>query len=191
MKKYKIIVKLNNTTRDMVVWNTDNPAIESKTKTRIPILSVLPTTVTMLDEVEIVCILPYWADAEYRPYKEVSEEINNLSMVIGFQPKISSIELESVEDMFSKLVDRISGEDVILMADLTGMTTGEHLATHMALSYTKNVYRNVYVERIVYGDGDESPTIHDISSLFYMREIISKFSPGMIDPKVAKNILGF
>ena len=189
MKNYKVIVNLNNNTmEEPVVWKTDNQAIENNMKTRIGIIGVLSTTLNMHDKVEIICILPYWADADYRPYKQVKEELDNLSMVIGFQCDITSMYIESVEDMVIKLVNGISGEDVILMADLTGMTTGEHMATHTALSYAKNVYRNVYVERVVYGD--ETMTLHDISSLFYMREIISKFSPGMIDPKVAKNILG-
>ena len=189
MKNYKVIVNLNNNTmEEPVVWKTDNQAIENNVKTRIGIIGAISTTLNMYDKVEIICLMPYWADTDYRPYKQIKEEIDNLSMVIGFQTNITSLYIESVEDMFEKVVDAISGEDVILMADLTGMSTGEHMAIQTALAYAKNVYRNVYVERVVYGD--ETMTLHDISSLFYMREIVSKFSPGMIDPKVAKNILG-
>lgn len=180
----------------------DNEILENSLETRFPIMIPVSLSVKKDEEITFICIVKDNPNAEHN-LGYFKEEADALAEKIGFKYNVKTItvpdnehgeDLEAHLDTFEKLIDMFEDND-ILTACTTYGTKPTPMVELMGLSYAKNVLKNVYIDRVVYGRFDHSTKkafIHDITSLFYMNEIISKFSPGMGDsPKNAiKALLG-
>lgn len=205
MKKFICAISLQgkNDLKPYVYRAADNEMLENSLETRFPILVPMSLSVKANEEICFICILKD-NEKTKRNFEFFKQEISKLSEKIGFKYVIKTISVpdgEAGEDLdahlglFEELIDMFEDND-ILTACTTYGTKPIPIVELMALSYAKNVLKNVYIERIVYGSidhhGTEDAFLHDVTSLFYMNEIISKFSPSMGDsPKaVIRALLG-
>ena len=202
MKKFISTIPLQPKLEPKVYKAADNEILENALEIRFPILIPVSLSVKKDEEITFICIIKDNPNAE-RNFVYFKDEADALAAKIGFKYTINTIkvsdgehgeDLETHLDTFEKLIDMFEDND-ILTACTTYGTKPTPMVELMGLSYAKNVLKNVYIDRVVYGRSIHNTPIafiHDITSLFYMNEIISKFSPGMGDsPKaVVKALLG-
>ncbi len=155
-------------------------------ETCFPIIPVIANAVNDGDDIEIISIV---ADYEFakKNHETFLGEIEELSKQEGkkFTYHIKKIEIEYQEsiqkyiDLFGTLIDCINDEDS-LNACISYGTKPIPIVIMMALSYGYKLKSNVTVERLVYGNPGFAPgepsRIYDISSLFFMNNMIFNLS---------------
>ena len=172
--------------------SVDNDELDTDMAVYFPISKLVKTYATEGEKIEIVCMIEENNLNAERNKQVLDEEIKSIAKENKFSYDINEIVIPNDEtakthlSTFFKLINEVADEDKLYVCATFG-TKPIPIIEFMALNFAYQTKDDVNVEHVVYGKvnrdtkGDTvSGVLYDISSLFYMTQIVNK----MADAKV-------
>lgn len=180
-----------------VNYLSDFDSLKNDLVTKFPILIPIVNSVKESEHIKIIAICINHENTKVH-MPVFQEELDNIAKNIGFSYEIEFIHTEFNESLNSHislyldLIEFFSDND-ILTADVTYGTKPTPMIIKMALSFAKNYYNNVFIDKIIYASlnfitGESK--VHDVSSLFYMERVTQLAKNHNLEDikKILKNI---
>lgn len=178
----------------------DNEKLQYNKEVSFPILPVINAYAEKGEEIEVIVIVSEYENAEYN-YGVFCRQLEELCAEKGIvlknsKPTKISIPynelLDTQLDTFSKLTECTKDGDTLYVC-MTYGTKAVPVVQLMALNYAYKVHKDISIGCVVYGAVDfntKEMCIYDITSLFYMNQIVDVVA-GMktADPAAAIKML--
>lgn len=178
----------------------DNSRLQYNKPISFPLLAAINGYAEQGESIEVIVIRSAYENS-IKNYESFKEELEGLCKEKGI--RLSAIKpidvpyndlLDTQLDIFSKLIEQTDNDDTIYCC-MTYGTKAIPMVQMMALNYAYKIHKNVSIGCIVYGAVDfntGNTSIYDITSLFYMNEIIDRLSKQKLSDPAAmiKQLLG-
>lgn len=198
MKKFITTSPFQQKMECMVYEAVENEKLQMNRATRFPVIALLNAYVQEEEVVELLVIRHRYENS-MKNYELLCKEVKDLEQEKGFECIITVIEAEYNERIeehlknFEHLIEHLNDEDE-LYACMTYGTKAIPVVQMMALNFAYRARANTHIGCIAYGKIDfnaKEAEIYDMTSLFYMDEIVRKVSDMQVkEPlKIIKQIL--
>lgn len=198
MKKFITTSPFQQKMECTVYQSVENDRLQMERETRFPVIALLNAYAENGEQIELLVIRHKYENS-IKNYELLCEEVKVLEKEKGFQCSIIVIEAEYDErieehlETFEHLIEHLNDEDE-LYACMTYGTKAIPIIQMMALNFAYRARINTHIGCIVYGKIDfnaKKGEIYDMTSLFYMDEIVRKVSDMKTkDPlKIIKQVL--
>lgn len=183
MKKFITTSPFQQKMECMVYKAMENEKLQMEKETRFPVIALLNAYAQREEQVELLIIRHNYENS-IKNYELLCEEVKSLEKEKGFQCKLTVIEAEYSEQIeehlktFERLIEHIDDGDE-LYACMTYGTKAIPILQMMALNFAYRAKINTHIGCIAYGKVDfnaKEAEIYDMTSLFYMDEIVRKVS---------------
>jgi hypothetical protein len=183
MKKFITTSPFQQKMECQVYEAVENEKLQMEKATRFPVIALLNAYVQKGEEVELLVIKHEYENAK-KNYVLLCEEVQELEKEKEFTCKITPISVEYNErieehlTLFEHLIEHIEDGDE-LYACMTYGSKAIPMVQMMALNFAYRAKANTHIGCIVYGKFDfnaKKAEIYDMTSLFYMDEIVRKVS---------------
>ncbi|MGN1137180.1 MAG: hypothetical protein ACI4SF_13290 [Oscillospiraceae bacterium] len=181
MKKYIFALSAEKT--EKLLYRTD----EAELETRFPILLPLKATAEQDELVNITLIISENSPGTSANFLSLMMELKALAEEVGFKYDLTEIRIAGEENpdkqkrVFEALIETLSNGDSIF-ADITFGHKAVPLIIFTAMSFCYKLRQNTEIRSVIYADQSSGvPTIHDISTLFYMESVIHSVSQSVPD----------
>ncbi len=160
----------------------DNQLLIYDKPVSFPVIPVINAYAEEGEEIEVIAAVSKYKNAEdnYDVFKEQLSELCNEKNIRlkNNEPTKKSIEynelLDTQLDTFKKLIDCVEDGDTLYVCMSYG-SKAVPIVQMMALNYAYKVHKDISIGCVVYGNVDFNTgdmNIYDITSLFYMNQIV-------------------
>ena len=170
---------------------------ETELETRFPILLSLKETAEQGELVNITPIISENSSGTSANFLNLMMELKALADEGGFKFDLAEIRIAGEETsdkqkrVFEALIETL-GDDESIYADITFGHKAIPLIIFTAMSFCYKLRSNTEIGSVIYADQASGvPTIHDVSTLFYMESVIHSVSQSVPDDplSIIKRIL--
>lgn len=161
------------------IYHADNQKLNYDQPTSFPIIPVIHGYADPGEQIEVIAVLSDYENARYN-LTLLEEELNALCAAKNITYTIKKLEIPYNDELdthlalFEKLIDCTADNDTFY-ACLSYGSKPTPLVINMGLNYAHRIHQNVSIDCIVYGKkdfNDGQMYLYDITSLFYMDEIV-------------------